>query len=152
MEAIEVPTEKHENTEWNFWNLQDSHEDRWIKSISNSTNLFLVEVGFHDRLIKCSEGFQQSCISWVSYVELVSKIQSSLSSDDALEILIEEFGQICVAINCSSDCLHLYILSVKVRFQVQQFLLLCNVSIELSVQMLKIFIPLIHEVESKSGS
>lgn len=92
METIEVSSEKHENTKWNFWKLLAAQEDLWIKSVTDCTNMLLVEIGLEDGLVEDSVSLEQLSVLGVSdfVVDLFGETLDALSTiRSGFEILIE---------------------------------------------------------------
>ena len=151
METIEVSTNKMEDTEWDLWQLLLTQEDGWVKSVTDGTNVFLEEVGFQHRSVEHFVSLQQLSISWVWDIKFGSNTSGSISSDSAFKIFIESLSQISMTKNSLLDVVHLDVNSIETHFKVDQLGLLGDVSIQVSVKVLEVFVPLIHEVVSKLG-
>ena len=137
------------DSKWDFWQFLFTQKDRWVKSISNGSNIFLKEISFKERLIKDLISLKQLSISWICNIKPFITYQSSISINSALKIFIKIFTQISVSKNSLLDGIHLDINSIQTHFKVDQLWLLTNISFQWSIKILKIFIPLIHEVISK---
>ena len=120
MESIEVSTNQMKDSKWDFWQFLFTQKDRWVKSISNGSNIFLKEICFKERLIKELISLKQLSISWICNIKPFITYQSSISINSALKIFIKIFTQISVSKNSLLDGIHLDINSIQTHFKVDQ--------------------------------
>ena len=88
MESIEVSTNQMEDTEWNLWQLLLSKENAWVKSVTNSSNIFFEEVSLYTRSIEYFISVKQLGVSWVWYIQLRFNSCSSVTSDSTFKIFV----------------------------------------------------------------
>jgi hypothetical protein len=113
--------------------------------------LFLEEVGLQACSVEHFVSIKQLGISWIWDIELGFNTCSPIACDSALKIFIQTLANIGMTKNGLLDIVHLNIDSVKTHLQVNQLLLLANFAIQVSVKVLEVLIPLIHEIVCELG-
>lgn len=113
METIEISTNQMEDTEWNLWQFLLSKEDRWVKSVTNSSNLLFVEVCLHTCLVEDLVSLKKLSISWIWNINLGFNASSTIACDSTLEVLVQTFCKMWMTKDCLFHTIHLNVDSIK---------------------------------------